>query len=303
MGVLNYTTLSKDLISHYIRKIQCHAHHLDEPSKPDHLHQVRTHLRRLRNSLKVFKDLFEESERKAWDEDLKALSKVTSPARDEDIQIAFLKKYKKRLHGHKDSRAIDSLIFELECKRDQRQPQILACLRQVQMRQIFNQILIYLNHHQQINRYPVNYIYHVGFRWISRCIQKVLSYERYVSQPKAKNELHQMRIANKYLRYTIEGLKDVYSIEIVCYLKTITFIHKTLGAVHDNDVWVDLLNKRLNQDMPLKTSEIKAFNDLKNFCQSRRNDCYNDFHKTWVNMKNQAFFEDLSGYLRSAAET
>lgn len=70
---------------------------------------------------------------------------------------------------------------------------------------------------------------------------------RYAHDPQRSDELHNMRIAAKRLRYTLEIFADVLPQESADIIKEVMDIQEELGAVHDSDVMVALLSLCLEQ--------------------------------------------------------
>ncbi len=70
---------------------------------------------------------------------------------------------------------------------------------------------------------------------------------RYAHDPQRSNELHDLRIASKRLRYTLEIFADVLPEESASVIEEVTQIQEELGALHDSDVMIALLSLCLEQ--------------------------------------------------------
>ena len=70
---------------------------------------------------------------------------------------------------------------------------------------------------------------------------------RYAHDPQRSDELHDLRIASKRLRYTLEIFADVLPEESASVVEEVTQIQEELGALHDSDVMIALLTLRLEQ--------------------------------------------------------
>jgi hypothetical protein len=66
-------------------------------------------------------------------------------------------------------------------------------------------------------------------------------WEQYIDDPYRVRELHNLRIAAKRLRYTLEIFSDVLPPAIAPFLKEVEQIQEELGALHDTDVMIALL--------------------------------------------------------------
>lgn len=72
-------------------------------------------------------------------------------------------------------------------------------------------------------------------------LEELYSWAGYVHNSSRSRELHDMRIAAKRLRYTLEIFAEVLSPAIVDVIKEVTQIQEELGVLHDSDVMIELL--------------------------------------------------------------
>ena len=72
-------------------------------------------------------------------------------------------------------------------------------------------------------------------------LAELYSWEQYVDNPYHVRELHNLRIAAKRLRYTLEIFADALPPTIVPLLKEVEQLQEELGALHDADVMIALL--------------------------------------------------------------
>jgi CHAD domain-containing protein len=88
-------------------------------------------------------------------------------------------------------------------------------------------------------------------------IGEFYSYEPIVSDPLATTDLHNLRIAAKRLRYTLELFADVFGAHGTRQIERIKAIQEALGNVHDLDVRISLISDEL---VALTKEEIAALN-------------------------------------------
>ena len=72
-------------------------------------------------------------------------------------------------------------------------------------------------------------------------VDELYSWERYVENPYYVRELHDLRIAAKRLRYTLEVFEDVLPEACAPIIKELEQIQEELGNLHDSDVMIALL--------------------------------------------------------------
>ena len=68
---------------------------------------------------------------------------------------------------------------------------------------------------------------------------------RYADEPQRISELHNLRIAAKRLRYTLEIFADVLPPSISGSIEEVTKIQEELGTIHDTDVMMALVRRCL----------------------------------------------------------
>jgi len=82
-------------------------------------------------------------------------------------------------------------------------------------------------------------------------------------RPSQPTQLHEMRIAAKRLRYSIELFEACWGSRIAKYAKQIARLQTALGAVHDCDVWIESFRKEAADARRIQDKDrIKTFNWL-----------------------------------------
>ena len=72
-------------------------------------------------------------------------------------------------------------------------------------------------------------------------LEEMYNWDRYVDNPYNIRELHNLRIAAKRLRYTLEIFEEVLSEASKSIVKELEQIQDELGELHDSDVMIALL--------------------------------------------------------------
>ena len=78
-------------------------------------------------------------------------------------------------------------------------------------------------------------------------LEEMEEWGRYAHESQRSDELHNLRIAAKRLRYTLEIFADVLPEESSSVIEEVTQIQEELGALHDSDVMIALLILCLEQ--------------------------------------------------------
>src|SRR5437867_403439 len=84
-------------------------------------------------------------------------------------------------------------------------------------------------------------------------LEELYDWDRYVDNPERKRELHNLRIAAKRLRYTLEVFEDVLPEACKPIVKELEQIQEELGLLHDSDVMIALLQLCLSGHLPDKS--------------------------------------------------
>jgi hypothetical protein len=76
-------------------------------------------------------------------------------------------------------------------------------------------------------------------RVIDTRLRELLSFSQYVDDPRNVTELHDLRIAAKRLRYTLELFRFAFSSELNGLIDEVKSIQEHIGDMHDADVMIE----------------------------------------------------------------
>ncbi|MGA2912419.1 MAG: CHAD domain-containing protein [Methanoregula sp.] len=273
----------------------------------EHIHRMRVASRRLRAALPLFRTCFPEKKFNRWTEEIQRITRALGDARDTDVQIAFLIKLEKKKSLQKDtdeytgttsewSDAESILLSRLQKKRSKLQNVVISALDNLEksgmvadMRESFTNPLLGIRRGRSRS---LSYgIPPVAAARISRRLDLMLSYERWVHDSDAITEHHAMRIAAKKLRYTMEVYAPLYRLGLKKPLLRVKKIQELLGELHDCDVWIDtvmamLLKERSTPRVTTSSKNIQAIRlgSFRQFLSERekeRRRLYRRFVRFW----------------------
>lgn len=90
-------------------------------------------------------------------------------------------------------------------------------------------------------------------------LEEMYDWSTYVDSPYAVRELHNLRIAAKRLRYTLEIFADFLPGDCKPLVKELEQVQEELGQLHDSDVMIALLRLCLgSQENPITSQEATA---------------------------------------------
>lgn len=218
----------------------------------EYLHRMRVASRRVRRSMDVFYDVFEEREIKAWSATIRSCTRILGKARDLDVQIEFLDTF---VLEHDDTRVragVGRVRLRLSQAREKQQKKILRYFEQLEKNGDIQRILRALDEKAALCRFtPVSSNSTITQYIAERIQQRVtefLAYDRYVLQPSAIEELHAMRICAKFLRYEMEIFDSVVDNSFKPYIQIVKKAQEILGLVHDCDVWIAYIPEFIAQE-------------------------------------------------------
>jgi len=294
---MSYRSRAGAIISSYVRVIRKHYGGVRTKKQDKALHQLRVYSRRLRNALWIFKDLFDKKQLKSWNRNIKAMVEPSSSARDIDVFISFLRKHKNQLRSRSQRDCLNVVLHRLAERRKKIHPQIVRALSSFEKKKTLRQITVSLRAAAAgPEEARSKKIYKVGRKRVVKRIRHLLNYEPFVVCPEKIHELHQMRIAAKKLRYTLESLRRIYGTGIDRYVDVILKFHRQLGEIHDYDVWVAQINtmKPRNRKM---TEQRVVLERLCRHLQSRRQKAYVVFVRAWKTARKNRTLDKLVEYV------
>ena len=121
-------------------------------------------------------------------------------------------------------------------------------------------------------------------------IEEVYMWESLVQDSERKEELHNMRISIKRLRYSMEFFTSSYDEQFIKFLHTIIDLQDILGDIHDNDVVIDILT---NYKTDYNHLTIPGIDSLISRVRKNRLSEYNEFLSKWENLSQDNFKQKL----------
>jgi CHAD domain-containing protein len=260
----------------------------------EYIHRMRVASRRLRAALPLFFSCIPEKKYRVWMLEIQKITRALGEARDTDVQIAFITKiikkrqraveqknpstdYPVRVKGDVES----ILLAQLQKKRLKLQVEVIKDLEKLKTSGIIDEMRTFFisqapGTQRTRKRSPPYAIPMVAAGRISRRLNIMLSYERWVHNADAVVQHHAMRIAAKKLRYTMEVYGPLYRLGLKKYLARVKKVQEILGDLHDCDVWIDtvmviLLKERSASPVKIssKNNQIQRMSGYRHFLSER----------------------------------
>jgi len=127
-------------------------------------------------------------------------------------------------------------------------------------------------------------------------VEEVYSWEQFIRDPARREELHNMRISVKRLRYTMEFFAVNYGKHFSDFLETIIELQDILGDIHDIDVVLEVLT---NYKENLQPAELSGVDVLIERTSETRNSDYQAFLEKWEQLSVTDFKQKLLTFITS----
>lgn len=277
------------LVRKHINAVEAEAKGVRKAKDIEPLHRMRVALRRLKSTLSDFRDLVPVREYEAAQVNIKKLLRSLGQARDIDTKIAFLRELGASPAAEKFQEGIQEIIEELQEDRAEIQPRIEKNISRMSQKQVFRSILrlkpSMYETGMTLDEFAKN-------RILAR-LEKMFSLEPYVRKPSCLKELHEMRIAAKNLRYTLENFSALYHGRTRSYANSAMKVQRALGELHNYDVWLGLM-AILKESSGRDAYFRRAVRFLTMECTGRRVQAYRDFISLWSRLKKRKTWARLS---------
>lgn len=294
----------------------------------EYIHRMRVASRRLRAALPLFRTCFLPKPYARWMQEITGITRALGEARDADVQIAFLIRYRKKsairwsAKNREATRgpdplepAIAYLLQELQGRRRQLQTRVLSALDKLAksgvvggMHAVFAARIAAAGRRTPVQ--PLAYeIPTVAALRIESRLAVMRSFTPWIPHADAVAEHHAMRIAAKKLRYTMEIYGPVYRLGLKKPHARVKRVQEILGDLHDCDVWIDHVTRlllrergRLRSEPGEKRPDTATLASLRLFLQDREHErifLHRRFMRYWQSLENQKIWDEIRETLTS----
>jgi len=215
----------------------------------EYVHRMRVASRRMHTGLRLFNKFLPENYGEKWLGEMKGITRALGNARDLDVQIQFLQLECQGDLSERYKPGYEHLLLRLTQLRANTQQEVNSTIHTLQRNQIFEEILDVLKGARiEDNDFYSPSLYELAQRAINKALTVFLSYHDIIQDPNNSEKLHQMRIAGKRLRYTMEIFRPLYREAIDPLIDVMKGIQDQLGDIHDCDVWIAWLSEFIRQE-------------------------------------------------------
>lgn len=215
------------------------------------VHRMRVASRRLRTALRLFEELWPPRRGKAWQREVRRVTRSLGEARDADVQILFVEGELRSCREPGLRRGLARLRLRLRQRRANLQARVVKRVNRLVAGGVMEEMEQDLAPLAGDLGKPPAPSRTLGLRaegLIQTRLEALLAYEPFVKRPDCTVELHRMRIAAKRLRYALEVFDPLYNGRFTGTIAALKQIQDQLGLIHDCDVWKEFLPRFLAKE-------------------------------------------------------
>jgi putative phosphoesterase len=260
----------------------------------EYIHKLRVASRRLRAGLSIFEECLPKKQVKAWRKAVKDLTTSCGAARDEDVLIAFLENYSTDLEP-RAAAGIEYLVRIQKARRLLMQSDVVKVLDSLRASGILGDLsdncrpLRRSGDDEKIDIKTLQ-TYGKAHEHIVARLDELLALSRFVHDQNAIAKHHELRIAAKRLRYTMEIFSAIYRGGLKDQIELMKQFQDMLGEMHDYYVWSQELSA---QRETIPADARYGINRLLIHLRKRRASRYKDFVSLWDETKTRGLFTEI----------
>jgi len=285
--------------------------------KREKIHQMRVATRRIRAAFSIFTDLMEGKRARKWKKVIRQITSTLGTTRDLDVQLESLEATLSEIKEKRFQPGIERLHLRLTQKRHRMQPKVVRAMERIEssgvieeMSEYLREVIVEAGVETPNDRSP--YVYEQAYRNIMMRAEELIAFDPYVNRPECVTEMHDMRIAAKRLRYSIELFEPVYDERLKKHRKEIRDLQELLGQLHDTDIWLETLPKFIDEEQQRTRAYYghdRAFGRLRTGLEwlitqreAERKRIYENCVARWGLLQNEKFWDQLRADVRRPLE-
>lgn len=268
---------------------------------PEGVHDMRVLSRRLRSAIRDFEAHMRKPALPGAK--LRNIARRLGSVRDQDVAINALEKLKTEARGDVAD-GIALLIQERAQQRELARAALETAISPSAIREFGEEFANKVEKPLRVRKLsapespaPETFA-RVGVKVISARLKELRDAGPNIFFPTHNNELHELRILAKRLRYAIELFSSCGSDDMKAAAREVAQLQTSLGELHDCDVWIEDLGRRLKRGAKQHAPDRETFLQraacawlLKHFAKLRT-EHYRDALERWEKW-------DAAGFLRS----
>ena len=254
------------------------------------VHDIRVATRRLRSAIRDFVPLTGKNSFRRLQKDLKDIADALGTARDQDVAIAALEKLQTKSDEAVIKEDIGKLIEERRAIREKAQTVLTQTLTGDDLNKLETRFAAAIDKALEKKAAAETVTVSATGRAVMLArLKEFCDLSAALYTPFGIRRLHRLRISAKRLRYAIELFVVCWQEQIVPFAREIAEMQTFLGELHDADVWIENVSKRLRKSETESPADLWL---LSEFVKDRTKN-YRGALNLWSKWKTERFFEKL----------
>ena len=240
---LTYCALCAGAILDRLRVVRRLFEPVRKAKDPEAVHDLRVASRRLRAAIALFGPCLPRRA-ETWRREVRRITRSLGRARDLDVQIARVKSFTRRAGEPLWRPGLDRLLKRLGRRRLAAQSGVLKALERIESAGVLKSMEQALAKMAQTawRKGPAAVeAYRLAEKTVEPLLEDLLMHASDLRRHEAIVRHHEMRIAAKRLRYSLEVFERMYGRAVGPALRAVREMQTQLGELHDCDVWIALL--------------------------------------------------------------
>jgi len=231
---------------------------------PEGVHSMRVACRRLRSALRDFMPYMKKRGLAATLKAIKDIGDVLGEVRDEDVGIEALEKLSAKTSPHV-SMVLNDIIEKRKSIRADGRKELENLVQDSKLKQLRSEFEAAINiatdgNVQRVKESESLSYIRMGQAIIRDRLAELESLSSDLYKPFDVEALHEMRIAEKRLRYAIELFDACSKPSLMPVAKRAARLQAALGKVHDCDVWIENFGKQsIDSKRKQEHQQMRAF--------------------------------------------
>ena len=294
MKKYDFYQYAQEILRGHLARISQDLPKVKSAKSPKPVHDCRVACRRLKNALWIFKKILAKKDFKIMIGHTRQIAFWLGPCRDVDVQLVFIRKAARAAEDQELKAPLRELSEALHGQRQQLLFDIAKKAGKLEQSGTILQIgqsFRRMKPKQRAGAAPD--LRKLADKKTRDSLHELMEFESFVQCPEQVKELHQMRIALKKLRYTLENFSRVYDQRLNYFVRKLRVLQRELGDLHDCEVLsAELKNIGRTKRLTLAAGFIRQE------CRKQGKKSYRSFVNIWTKYKKNGFWRKLCDYIQ-----
>jgi CHAD domain-containing protein len=260
----------------------------------------------------VFGDLWPGKAVRRWQKGIRRLARTLGDARDRDVQIEFLRQTLGEVAEPSQRLGVSRLLLRSLQQRERVQPNVLAAAKRATssswLAKIRRAVAKGALPSSAAAKRPSRALLKRARKYVLAAAEELTSHQDSLAEPQQIARHHEMRIAAKRLRYTMEVFRPAYDGELDGQIDSVKDVQTLLGEVHDCDLWIERLANFLRAEWERTVTycgddepmvEIQpGIEFLRQRLQRKRDETFTQLSLYWDQLRDREFWSELAQTLQ-----